>query len=386
MPPNRVSIHSIQLPLASTHESNRQLDMRSILNPEPNSPTSSAQSIHGQMPLPTDSAPFQVPPPNPGFSQESVSCPVTPGHQAIEPGPLPSLREAIMGIQPPQDGAVDATATLKPENQPQQQCSVPGAAGPSPSRVSAMRLRNLSNDTLYTSEPLASHSQGTTSPVSPTYGLMLGNPQASYSQPHLPLTHKNSPKQVVVLGADGRIPYTIDINSGSMKAAEKRRKNSYASKRFRQRKKAGEAEQMCMFRQQEDKLRQITEERDFYRAERDAFKELACKAGVAIPPRPVSPRSRSLDIPRSSSRSQSEDTIPATQRSSQGSTMSDVDISKPASHSLKIIEFQHPESSAAPLQPRATIGPSTHIPFRFFQPDGPPVLAPRIGAMPYPPS
>ncbi|KAK2803084.1 hypothetical protein FQN50_007165 [Emmonsiellopsis sp. PD_5] len=104
---------------------------------------------------------------------------------------------------------------------------------------------------------------------------------------------RNIPPLSIETG-EGRVPIPIDYDSGSLKAAEKRRKNSCASKRFRQRKKAGEMEQMQTLKRQEEQLKYITDERDFYRAERDFFRDLYARdMGMSrLPTRPQSPRIR----------------------------------------------------------------------------------------------
>lgn len=94
----------------------------------------------------------------------------------------------------------------------------------------------------------------------------------------------------------GMIPCTIDVDSGSLKAAEKRRKNSCALKRFRQRKKAGEMEQKLKLETQAQEIRFLIEERDYYRTERNFYRDLINRVSdrAKIPPRPLSPRHRQL--------------------------------------------------------------------------------------------
>ncbi|EEH41661.2 hypothetical protein PAAG_03224 [Paracoccidioides lutzii Pb01] len=83
----------------------------------------------------------------------------------------------------------------------------------------------------------------------------------------------------------------IDFDSGSREAAEKRLKNCAASRSFRKRRKLNENEMKHKLERQEDKIRHITEARDFYRAERDFFKALYGRdMGLdRIPRRPQSP-------------------------------------------------------------------------------------------------
>ncbi|EER45238.1 conserved hypothetical protein [Histoplasma capsulatum H143] len=103
-----------------------------------------------------------------------------------------------------------------------------------------------------------------------------------------------------------RLSVPVDFDSGSRKAAEKRLKNSDASKRFRERKKVNEKEMKQEVERQKDDIKFLTEERDFYRAERDFFRTLYDREiGLhRIPPRPTSPRLRQSSAPVSESESE----------------------------------------------------------------------------------
>ncbi|OJD21613.1 hypothetical protein ACJ73_07046 [Blastomyces percursus] len=103
-----------------------------------------------------------------------------------------------------------------------------------------------------------------------------------------------------------RLNVPVDFDSGSRKAAEKRLKNSDASKRFRERKKVNEKEMKQEVERQKDDIKFLTEERNFYRAERDFFRTLYDReVGLhRIPPRPTSPRLRQSSAPVSESESE----------------------------------------------------------------------------------
>ncbi|KAL1961095.1 hypothetical protein VTO42DRAFT_4983 [Malbranchea cinnamomea] len=121
-------------------------------------------------------------------------------------------------------------------------------------------------------------------PLLPEAGSLHTGGEMGY--PQMPLHH-------IPIEPPTLIPVTIDMESGSRKADDKRRKNSYASKKFRERKKAGEAEQLQRLERQAEEIKILTEERDYYRAERDFFRELvAGTPGLSIPSRPPSPRLR----------------------------------------------------------------------------------------------
>ncbi|KAL1989206.1 hypothetical protein VTN96DRAFT_3753 [Rasamsonia emersonii] len=88
----------------------------------------------------------------------------------------------------------------------------------------------------------------------------------------------------------GMIPVVVDFKSGSRSQAEKRKANSDASRRFRNRKKNEMAMEQKINAQAEE-IRLLTEERDYYRAERDFFRESLSRAvSGPLPTRPPSPR------------------------------------------------------------------------------------------------
>lgn len=95
----------------------------------------------------------------------------------------------------------------------------------------------------------------------------------------------------------GLIPCVLDLKSGSTSQAEKRKANSDASRRFRNRKR-NELQLEQRLAAQEDKIRHQNEEilalvqqRDHYRSERDFFRDnLARSTSSQLPPRPSSPR------------------------------------------------------------------------------------------------
>ncbi|PGH08758.1 hypothetical protein AJ80_07796 [Polytolypa hystricis UAMH7299] len=103
-----------------------------------------------------------------------------------------------------------------------------------------------------------------------------------------------APEMASHLIPEGLIPVNMDMESASKKADERRYKNSCASKRFRQRKKAGQLEQEETLKRQAEELRFAREEGDFYRSERDYWKEMYGRVApiTGVPGRPLSPRLR----------------------------------------------------------------------------------------------
>ncbi|KAJ5579845.1 uncharacterized protein N7459_005830 [Penicillium hispanicum] len=103
----------------------------------------------------------------------------------------------------------------------------------------------------------------------------------------------------------GLIPCVLDLKSGSSSQAEKRKANSDASRRFRNRKRNEmqleqrlSAQQdeiqrhMETVRRQTEELRSLAQQRDHYRAERDFYRDhLGRSMSLSqLPPRPQSPR------------------------------------------------------------------------------------------------
>ncbi|KAL2814322.1 hypothetical protein BJX63DRAFT_420890 [Aspergillus granulosus] len=103
----------------------------------------------------------------------------------------------------------------------------------------------------------------------------------------------------------GKIPCFVDLKSGSSSQAEKRKANSDASRRFRNRKRNEmQMEQKITSQQDEirkqaetiqkqaDELRMLMEQREFYRSERDFFREQVTHfvPPAQLPARPTSPK------------------------------------------------------------------------------------------------
>lgn len=104
----------------------------------------------------------------------------------------------------------------------------------------------------------------------------------------------------------GMIPCVLDMRSGSSSQAEKRKANSDASRRFRNRKRNEmQLEQRLTaqqdeiqrnvetVRRQSEEIRFLVQQRDHYRSERDFYRDQLGRTMSlsALPPRPSSPRS-----------------------------------------------------------------------------------------------
>lgn len=93
---------------------------------------------------------------------------------------------------------------------------------------------------------------------------------------------------------NGPIQVPVDVQAASKVADEKRKRNATASHRFRQRRKERERETSQNISKLEQQIREIEEEKEFYRGERDYFRNLASRVpGQAhLMSRPISPRQR----------------------------------------------------------------------------------------------
>ena len=120
------------------------------------------------------------------------------------------------------------------------------------------------------------------------------------------------------------VPVELDLQQASKVADEKRKRNAGASARFRARRKEKEKEASQTISNLQHELRLMQEEREFYRNERNYFREYALRHGQ-LTQRPISPRMQSRppppivqaremsDEPEESGRARS-DSAPATQR------------------------------------------------------------------------
>ncbi|KIX00499.1 uncharacterized protein Z518_10639 [Rhinocladiella mackenziei CBS 650.93] len=92
------------------------------------------------------------------------------------------------------------------------------------------------------------------------------------------------------------VPVELDLQQASKVADEKRKRNAGASARFRARRKEKEKEASQTISGLQQELRDLIEERDYYLAERNYFREMATRhvpPGQLLP-RPPSPQQRRL--------------------------------------------------------------------------------------------
>ncbi|KAE8158978.1 hypothetical protein BDV40DRAFT_291305 [Aspergillus tamarii] len=247
-------------------------------------------------------------------SQSPLVQETRPGAYTVAPGsPLPvdlvtGQPMTVSGYQPPVPASIHSTPTFHSR------------------RTSANPTPNPSPQETSPTTPISTFSQfGRSSPAATTASGPQPAPSYLHSTPHTTMEpvsrlpsvvagHKHVSEEPVVLPSSqaenppypGMIPCILDLKSGSSSQAEKRKANSDASRRFRNRKR-NELQMEQKITAQQDEIRKQTEvlqrqaqeiralmqERDFYRSERDFYREHVSRLGPSgqIPARPASPRS-----------------------------------------------------------------------------------------------
>lgn len=237
----------------------------------------------------------------PRLPATSSPLPLETGLRSIAP---------LTGNQPPTLTSLHSTTSLHSRRT---------SAGPGP----------LTNPNSQETSPSTSHSNfspfGRVSPAVTSVSLTQSNASYPTAPPYMtmdPLTRpipatkgpKRQPEQAPTRAGtpqgsplpQGMIPCVLDMRSGSSSQAEKRKANSDASRRFRNRKRNEmQLEQRLTaqqdeiqrsvetVRRQSEELRSLVQQRDHYRSERDFYREHLGRTMSlsALPPRPSSPRS-----------------------------------------------------------------------------------------------
>lgn len=245
---------------------------------------------------------------NPTFQAPGTSMQPSIGHEpriyTAEPGSadIPSLPP--ISAAPPRTALPGIQAT---EAWPGQTRPLPGpsVAAPPPGSMA----------TTQTASPSTSHtSQSQTEQPSPAYqyGSMPGyqQPPASYGQQGYSMdpTSRGHPEsypagqsayQMTLETDQGPmvVPVELDLQQASKLADEKRKRNAGASARFRARRKEKEKEASQTISSLQQDVRDAREDRDFYRSERNYFRDIAGRLGHQALPRPPSPHLNRLRLP-----------------------------------------------------------------------------------------
>ncbi|KAJ5108051.1 hypothetical protein N7456_004726 [Penicillium angulare] len=262
--------------------------------------------------------------------QSSVSqSPLVPHEPSLglrqpvsSPLPNQTLRPlaAMPGTQPPVTGSLHSTPTIHsrrtsagpgPLTNPTSQEASPtsphstysqfGRASPavanvsiapSPAPYSAASTPYITMETLTRGTPAVAPPRSIEEPTPAPAPAPTASNKAQSAGPSTPGSTSSLP---------GLIPCVLDLKSGSTSQAEKRKANSDASRRFRNRKRNEMqleqrlTSQQDEIRRQSEEIRTLLQQRDHYRSERDFFRDyLGRSVSLSqVPPRPSSPRSSS---------------------------------------------------------------------------------------------
>lgn len=251
-------------------------------------------------------------------SLESASFPSETIDAKQSPFLSPRGRQYAPDARAPEMSSISAGLTPPATSRPIHGYSAP----PAPTPVVAEHLRSMgagqapSSQSDSPSTSYSSYSQPSRSSPGQPYGLVASSqaPSSAFYPP--PYTTSGPPQislgsdtsygpvasslgqstyQMMTLDTDqGPIQVPVDVQAASKMADEKRKRNAGASARFRQRRKEKEREASQTIAKLEQRIREISEESEFYRLERDYFRSLAYNmpGQPQLAQRPPSPRQR----------------------------------------------------------------------------------------------
>jgi hypothetical protein len=372
--PRPVSWHPstpVEPPLSSTQL--RPIGVESILNPPAKALSGSAPTTQGSwegageqlstspshkhlplatVHLPSPSTQAKRLSASPGMRSRQVITPVSPSARFVSTGvgyprkasasQSPLVQESRPGsytVAPGSPLPVDPI-TGQPVSVSGYQQSVPASIHSTPTfhsrRTSANPTPNPSSQETSPTTPISTFSHfGRSSPVVTAASAPSGPPAYLPSAPHTTMEpvsrlpsvmagHRSAGDEpAAVAGSQtenppypGMIPCILDLKSGSSSQAEKRKANSDASRRFRNRKR-NEMQMEQKITAQQDEIRKQTEalqrqaqeirilmqERDYYRSERNFYRERVSRLVPSgqLPTRPASPRALRPSFEKTSS-------------------------------------------------------------------------------------
>ena len=217
---------------------------------------------------------------------------------------LPGVPHSFPEVHQPSSGRRTSGSNLQHQNFLTRRGS--GGAGLQPTAT-----HSESPSTSYSSYSRLSHTPPATQP-----NVSLNQPTSSY---YAPYNGNGTASAISQMGYDSKHPYTtaassmaqgtyhlmtldteqgpiqvpVDVQAASKVADEKRKRNATASHRFRQRRKEKERETSSNIAKLEHQIREMAEERDYYRSERDFFRSVSAggvPSHAVTAPRPPSPR------------------------------------------------------------------------------------------------
>ena len=233
---------------------------------------------------------------------------------AVEPGiagapPLPTPPAGIRhGYGFPDPAPSSAEPAHRTGTSALRTGALSSSASPSTSYSSYSQAGQTSPVPQYAPQPMATLSSAFTSRNDPSVGGpgTASAPPASSErdrQRHMgiPISSSGGPnvyQMMTINTEDGPMSLPVDVQAASRVADEKRRRNAGASARFRQRRKEKEKEASTSISRLEQQVKDLGEDAEFYRRERDALREalLQFPTGDRYFPRPISPRRRRPSI------------------------------------------------------------------------------------------
>ena len=321
----------------------RSLKMHSILNPTAGRDDQGPQRPLSDMPQPvgtiTPRSVSDSPSSSTGRMTPSIALPPMSGlpqfsqgpRHSMSPGYLPGRGSGIGTMSLPA-ATIDAKKSPFVSNAPRSDMYSPGSAIPppghkvaqpvsgKPSYSLAQQHSDLGNDRRSSDVPRVPLSQSNSPTTSySSYGQpSRASPASHYPPPSTPAPTSNYYGPQITLGTDssfgtgsngagqstyqmmtldtdqGPIQVPVDVQGASKIADEKRKRNAGASARFRQRRKEKEREASHTISKLETKVREVGEEREYYKMERDYFRSLVYNSSVQIQiaPRMPSPKIR----------------------------------------------------------------------------------------------
>ncbi|KAK2020513.1 hypothetical protein LX32DRAFT_318583 [Colletotrichum zoysiae] len=267
---------------------------RQMLSPRETRAASMSQaSMRAPEPHQTHYMPPRAKRPYPGDDGPSEPHRTAPGHPFSGP--------AHHG--PPSAGIASLTTPSRSMSQPMIGHMPPGSA-------ERHQLPPMTRDphgrggSEYHGQPMLPPGQGFPPPQSPGIPVWStpGAGTSLYQSLRSDVTKAEGGMVVRLPGEEGGILIPVDVHQASKQADEKRQRNAGASARFRQRKKERDQEQIANLqkleqrsRDLEARLRDMTQERDFYRDERNRLRDVVLRTPLSDmangPPSPTSPRS-----------------------------------------------------------------------------------------------
>lgn len=192
-------------------------------------------------------------------------------------------------------------------------------------------------------------------------GRNLSVPPASsgghYSVPITAAGGQSTYQLMTLKTTEGDVRFPVDVQAASRVADEKRKRNAGASARFRERRKKKEVEASVTIAKLEQQIKNIAEDAEFYKRERDTFATIVHQmpGGERHFPRPQSPRMRrNASGSTGSMRSQRDDHSPDTGRNVRRRTSS----------------FPTASTTTAPQ----AVSHASHTPMTNYAPPPPPVI------------